>query len=437
VTTPATTVGLTIRPGTSHLNSPLLPIGELGSILALLQPVSVDFQYTWNPQEEALVSVVAKLNNAALESGTLESLFRKSIVRLEGELDFQADWKTRPDLSSPEATVFFTPNLDNFTLPSGKTISLTFPLTSLVEKIIELSGVSGEKFSFTVRLRSFEQNIALARKLIPGYAEIRRIGGQVEMSKEVAHLIQCAKSGGWSVMESIGVSASSTGFQQALQTFIESEFDRLYTSVVPDSLGFKWDQLLQTFDPPGPSLPLSTLRDTEYLVRVFECVSDSSVAQKFDAGSLIPVIDLKPNCEIGQTFSDGSVFISYSRKDRAFVHQLISLFAEENINFWHDAKLETGVVWDEELESRIARCGVFLACVSDNYQNSKYCRRELKFADASEKTILPVSREPWIWGIGLRMMFQEYQISQIASQNTKQALVEKILKLQPHHASKD
>ena len=52
----------------------------------------------------------------------------------------------------------------------------------------------------------------------------------------------------------------------------------------------------------------------------------------------------------------------------------------------------------------------FIACVSENYQDSRMCRREIKYADSLGKSIVPVSQTEWAWGEGLRMMFQELQV---------------------------
>jgi hypothetical protein len=51
-----------------------------------------------------------------------------------------------------------------------------------------------------------------------------------------------------------------------------------------------------------------------------------------------------------------------------------------------------------------------IACVSPAYEESRYCRREIKFADLLGKPILPVAHRPYRWGPGLAFLFQERQI---------------------------
>jgi TIR domain len=104
------------------------------------------------------------------------------------------------------------------------------------------------------------------------------------------------------------------------------------------------------------------------------------------------------------------VFVSYAHKNGDFATAVMQFLTSTGVSFWWDDGIRPGSVWDDALEERVSNCSVLLACLSADYQSSKYCRRELKFADHLGKQILPVARDPVGWSDGLRLMFQDLQI---------------------------
>jgi nucleotide-binding universal stress UspA family protein len=105
------------------------------------------------------------------------------------------------------------------------------------------------------------------------------------------------------------------------------------------------------------------------------------------------------------------VFLSYAHADRAFAHQVVERLARAGVKVWYDTGIEPGTAWDDELEQRIrGACGL-VACVSSSFEQSRWCTRELKFADFLRKPIVPVAAEPWTWGEGLQLMFQSLQVA--------------------------
>lgn len=63
----------------------------------------------------------------------------------------------------------------------------------------------------------------------------------------------------------------------------------------------------------------------------------------------------------------------------------------------------------------ISNSSILMACLSPDYQSSKYCRREIKFADLIGKPIIPIAQKPITWADGLRFSFQELQICALTS----------------------
>ena len=80
-----------------------------------------------------------------------------------------------------------------------------------------------------------------------------------------------------------------------------------------------------------------------------------------------------------------------------------------DLPFWYDRGLYGGTEWDAVLEDRIRACSVLIAFVSPAAVASKYCRREIKFADTIDIPILGVMLEPTELRHGLAMLFQQYQ----------------------------
>ena len=104
------------------------------------------------------------------------------------------------------------------------------------------------------------------------------------------------------------------------------------------------------------------------------------------------------------------VFLSYAHADRLFAQQVVERLTQAGLKVWYDTGIEPGTAWDDTLEQRIRGACAVVACVSSSFEQSRWCTRELKFADFLRKTIVPVAAQPWTWGEGLQLMFQSLQV---------------------------
>ncbi|MBB5874498.1 hypothetical protein F4553_007932 [Allocatelliglobosispora scoriae] len=86
----------------------------------------------------------------------------------------------------------------------------------------------------------------------------------------------------------------------------------------------------------------------------------------------------------------GHVFISYSRVDRAYVEELAAFLAAAGTEVWFDYEIEFGSRFDEEIQERIATCGVFVVVLTPDSARSTWVRREIGYADDRGKTIMPL-----------------------------------------------
>jgi hypothetical protein len=88
------------------------------------------------------------------------------------------------------------------------------------------------------------------------------------------------------------------------------------------------------------------------------------------------------------------MFISYSRLDRARVDEIVQRLPGLGYQAWIDSSLHGGQAWWDEILGRIADCDAFVAIVSRSWLESKACQRELEWALALNKPVLPVALEP-------------------------------------------
>ena len=87
------------------------------------------------------------------------------------------------------------------------------------------------------------------------------------------------------------------------------------------------------------------------------------------------------------------LFISYARENKPDVEALIRDLDALGYQTWVDSSLRGGQTWWEEILRRIAESDVFVAIVSAHTLNSVACQRELEWALALNKPVLPVAVE--------------------------------------------
>jgi hypothetical protein len=103
------------------------------------------------------------------------------------------------------------------------------------------------------------------------------------------------------------------------------------------------------------------------------------------------------------------VFISYSRRDLAFVSQLHQELTKRGLSAWFDKEnIEVGDQWAASIVEGIRDCKVFVLALSPDSTASKNVRKEVDLAQRYDKQIVPL-----MWratGIPIAM---EYQLAGI------------------------
>ncbi len=88
------------------------------------------------------------------------------------------------------------------------------------------------------------------------------------------------------------------------------------------------------------------------------------------------------------------LFVSYARNDANEVYPLVATLSQQNVSTWIDRSIPGGDDWPTAIEERLLECSGVLALISPSFVNSHYCPREVIFADALRKPILPIFIRP-------------------------------------------
>jgi hypothetical protein len=123
----------------------------------------------------------------------------------------------------------------------------------------------------------------------------------------------------------------------------------------------------------------------------------TTLGEPHDNGSSPALTESSGDTE-GQTAPSGvnvrKLFVSYARGNKRDIDQLVDHLGIVGYQTWVDTSLRGGQDWWQEILGRIADCDVFIAIISREALSSTACKRELDWAEALGKPVLPVAVEP-------------------------------------------
>ncbi len=95
----------------------------------------------------------------------------------------------------------------------------------------------------------------------------------------------------------------------------------------------------------------------------------------------------------------GHIFISYSHKDKDYVHKLQNVLQNEGFEVWIDDRIDYGEEWPTEIELRLDQCEAFILVVSENAKKSKWVQNEVRRAERTGKPFFPLvlQGDPWLY----------------------------------------
>lgn len=94
----------------------------------------------------------------------------------------------------------------------------------------------------------------------------------------------------------------------------------------------------------------------------------------------------------------GHIFISYSHKDKEYVHKLADAMQSEGFEIWIDDRIDYGTRWPLVIETAIDTCDAFILIASDNSHTSEWVQHEFVRAQRLRKPLYPIliNGNPWV-----------------------------------------
>ena len=92
------------------------------------------------------------------------------------------------------------------------------------------------------------------------------------------------------------------------------------------------------------------------------------------------------------------LFVSYSHKDKEYVHKLADAVQADGFEVWIDDRIDFGTRWPLVIESAIDSCDSFILVASENSHASEWVQHELARAQRLHKQVFPLllNGHPWI-----------------------------------------
>jgi hypothetical protein len=335
------------------------------------------------------------------------SLFKETLLRSEIELDIDCVFYNEA-VSQFEESMWLSVEIqpEVMALPSGKQIAVSISLLEAATELFRQAAFTDTDLCYRLKLELTEPDLTSAKELVPALAELQSKYTMPGLEDAVRSSFDLLRSGGWLCQEQICITRNTaisnrSRIENIMRTQLKSQI-----SFIPDTfLIFQWSDVANDISNILQK-KVAQLRNSGYLKQLFHQILPSVRNISVIIKSLENARSVYKN-----SYTQGNyAFISYSHTNIDFVRLLLQQLDIERVRYWYDTSISVGSLWDESLEEKICSAGVFIACVSDEYQISKYCKRELKFADLINKKILPIAPLKWQWGIGLQMMFQELQV---------------------------
>ena len=77
----------------------------------------------------------------------------------------------------------------------------------------------------------------------------------------------------------------------------------------------------------------------------------------------------------------GHIFISYSHKDKEYVHRLQEELLKQGFSVWMDDRIDYGTPWPKIIQDHLNNCDAFILIVSENSFESEWVQKEVARAE--------------------------------------------------------
>ena len=94
----------------------------------------------------------------------------------------------------------------------------------------------------------------------------------------------------------------------------------------------------------------------------------------------------------------GHIFISYSHKNKDYVHKLQEALQSNGFVVWIDDRIDYGDEWPMVIQDRLDKCDAFILVATEDAYRSKWVQKEVTRAQRISKPFFPLllSGEPWL-----------------------------------------
>jgi hypothetical protein len=392
--------------GDDEVLDPAPALEDIVSILDHHQPLAFCFVELI---EEPAVTIELMADFGPGGAAKAENLLT-ALVRAEGEAGFHATFL--PDREPKADWGFAELRLGDLALPSGIPFALPAPVSGVEAEIARALRLTTRGFGGAIYGVRRGASSELARSLVRPLAETEGSGGEADrVAAALRDAMGLAATDGWSVREGVCLHARASDADAALvETVLVAQARRLFPFLPADIGQADWGPLDALAAPlPAGSFEerLPLVRDGDYMRRALVGMLKHARAQSRPPGRTSRAAPATPR----PAPSGGYVFLSYAHRDADLALAAKARLEQIGVRIWHDSDLGAAQVWDEYLEQRVRGAAGLIACLSPNYGSSRYCRREIKFADLLAKPIVPISLDGrCLWSEGLEMRFHEYQI---------------------------
>ncbi len=90
------------------------------------------------------------------------------------------------------------------------------------------------------------------------------------------------------------------------------------------------------------------------------------------------------------------VFLSYSRRDQAFIDRLIAELERAGIDVWIDRDdIPGGAAWEATITRAVQESSSLVVVLSPSAAESEYVPKELSLADKFDRPVVPLLYRPW------------------------------------------
>lgn len=110
------------------------------------------------------------------------------------------------------------------------------------------------------------------------------------------------------------------------------------------------------------------------------------------------------------TSDEPYLFVSYKRSDLERIAPIMRDLQRRGWHLWCDRGIPGGADWSAMLEQRLTSCSGVLLFLSQPAIDSKWVRREARFADSLDKPIIAIQLEPAQLRHGMRLLLEHYQL---------------------------